>query len=166
MEVAEEWVVLEDFPRYAVSNHGRVMNTETENIKMPTLNQQGIPSVNLIQDRVQNRLSVAVLVAHVFLPPPDNTTFDTPINLDGDRENNRVDNLAWRPRWFARRYHSQLKAPVEFGFKGGIEVLETGETFDDIRECAIKYGLLEKEIILGAHNSVPVFPTWYTFRII
>jgi hypothetical protein len=163
----EHWQDLEDFPGYAVSSYGRVQNTLNGHIKIPTRNQMGIPSVNLIKDRVQYRRSVARLVARAFLPAPSRETFDTPINLDGDRTNNHVDNLMWRPRWFAVKYHAQLRDPElspAFGYSGAVEVVDTGERFVSARDCATKYGLLEREIVLSAMNNVPVFPTWQTFR--
>lgn len=162
----EQWVPIDEFPGYAVSSYGRVMNIATDLIKVPTPNQQGIANVNLVQNGKQNRRGVALLVAKAFLPTPIRETFDTPINLDGDRLNNCVDNLEWRPRWFAIKYHMQLKRPIAYGFDGVLELIETGEIFDCIRDCSTKYGLLESEIILSSHNRVPVFPTWQTFQLV
>lgn len=166
MRSRETWEDLEDFPGYAVSTHGRVMNKSTEMIKVASENQQGILSVNLIRDHIQNRRSVALLVAGTFLPVPANPRFDTPIHLDGNRFNCRADNLDWRPLWFARKYHSQFHEPVRDDWRGVVEIVETGEVFDDVRACSTKYGLLEKEIINSAHTSTPVFPHMYTFRLV
>lgn len=162
----EEWVELEEFPGYAISNHGRVQNINSELIKTPTLNQQGIPNVNLILDHQQYRRSVTLLVAKTFLPPPEMESFDTPINLDGDRMNNHVDNLMWRPRWFALKYHAQYKKPVAYGFTGAIELIDTGEIFDNVRTLCMTYGLLEKEVILAAQNKIPVFPGFRHVQIV
>ncbi len=161
----EKWEVLEEFPDYVVSNHGRVMTRHTELIKTPTRNQQGIPSVLLMRDRIQYRRSVAVLVAHHFVPN-NRHTFDTPINLDGDRMNNHYMNLMWRPRWFAVKYHAQFKQPQPFNFRGKIHVVEDDVQFDDLMSCAVYYGLLMREILMSAHTYTPVFPTWQTFVII
>ena len=161
----EQWVEIDEFPGYAVSDRGRVMNTYTDHIKIPTQNQQGIPNVCLMQDRTQCRRSVALLVANAFLPPPARAAFDTPINMNGDRTDNHVDNLEWRPRWFAIRYHQQFRKPPAFGFTGPIELVQTGEVFEDIRDAAVKYGLLEKEIVLSAHTNTPVFPSWLEFQL-
>ena len=160
----ETWVEIEEFPGYAVSSWGRVMNTETDLIKKATVNQAGIPNVLLMRDGEQFRRSVAVLVANHFLDKPDRIAFDTPINLDGDRCNNRADNLAWRPRWFAMRYHQQFQRGSVHGFKGGIMLAD--EVFDDVRECAKAYGLLESELITCAQNKTPIFPTWQTVQMV
>lgn len=161
----ETWVEISEFPGYAVSNHGRIMNTRTELIKRPTKNQQGIPNVLLMLDGAQHRRSVALLVASNFLPPPTRVAFDTPINLDGNRENNQVSNLEWRPRWFALKYHAQFKDPVSFGFDHEIELIQTGEIFENVRDAAKQYGLLEKEVVLSTHNRSRVFPTWHEFKL-
>lgn len=166
MSEQENWVPIPEFPDYLVSDRGRVMNAVTDHIKAPSPNQQGIPSVNLIKDHQQNRRSVAVLVASAFLPEPPRPVFDTPINLDGDRMNNDVRNLAWRPRWFALKYHAQFKVPLPWGFTNRVSDLETGEIFEDVRACAKHYGLLEKEIIMSAHNNTPVTPTWQKFVLL
>ena len=164
-DIKEKWVVIDEFPEYAVSDCGRVINTSSDILKTPTSNQQGIASINFSRDRIQCRRSLTLLVAQTFLPDPERESFDTPINLDGDRFNNNVNNLMWRPRWFAVKYHAQLKKPTPFGFTGGIDLVETEEHFNNVRECAVKYGLLEKEIILAAHNRKPVFPIWCNFSI-
>lgn len=163
---SETWVDLEDFPGYAVSTHGRVMNKSTELIKVATENQQGIISVNLVRDRIQCRRSVALLVASTFLPAPVNARFDTPIHLDGDRFHCSVNNLSWRPLWFARQYHTQLRHPVQPEWRGIVEIVETGEVFENLRECSTRYGLLEKDIIHSAHTQTPVFPTMHSFRLV
>lgn len=142
------------------------MNVGTDLIKTPTPNQQGIPSVILMVDRKQFRRAVGLLVALSFLDSPPSERFDTPINLDGDRMNNHVDNLAWRPRWFALKYHAQFKKEVSFGFDAPLHLIQTGEHFESVRDCAMKYGLLEKEIIMAAHTKTPVFPTWQEFELV
>ena len=142
------------------------MNITNDMLKTPTSNQQGVVSINFSRDRIQFRRSLTLLVAQTFLPKPERETFDTPINLDGNRFNNNVNNLMWRPRWFAIKYHAQLKKPTPFGFTGEIDLIETDERFKSVRECATKYGLLEKEVILAAHNNKPVFPIWFNFHIV
>lgn len=163
----ETWRDIPDFPGYAVSHEGRVLNENRDHLMTPMVNQQGVVYVGMYAGGRQHRRGVALLVANAFLPPPDDPEhFDTPINLDGDRFNNHVDNLAWRPRWFAIQYHQQLKRPVIYGFNGAIEVLETGEVFNHIRELSTKYGLLEKEAIYAATNHTPIFPTWHTLQLV
>ena len=62
--------------------------------------------------------------------------FDTPINLDGDRHNNRVENLTWRPRWFAIKYNQQFRHPYENPIPARIMDLKTGEVSENSFQCA------------------------------
>lgn len=162
----EEWRDIEEFPGYAVSDEGRILNDHFNRLMTQNANQQGIMFVGLMRDGRQYKRSVALLVAEAFLAPPPREDFDTPINLDGDRSNNFATNLEWRPRWFAIKYHAQFNVETPFGFKQAVEILQTGEIFDNVRDCVTKYGLLEKEVILAAHNRTAVFPTWQEVQIV
>ena len=114
---------------------------------------------------MQYHKSVPLLVAKAFLPEPGGP-FDTPINLDGDRWNNCVENLAWRPRWFAIRYNQQFRYQYENPILTPIMDLETGAVSDNSFECAKDYGLLERDLVLAIVNSTPVWPTYQEFRAI
>jgi len=161
----ENWVIIEDFPDYAVSDQGRVMSRVSDLIKVPTVNQQGIPSVLLMRNRVQHRRSVALLVAYAFLPlPPDAEIFNTPVNIDGDRTNNRVDNLQWRPRWFAVKYHQQMKEGTKILGEDPVVDIRTGTIYKSMWDAATTLVLLERDIFLGVTNWTPVFPGGYNFR--
>ncbi len=102
--MTEIWRPIEAFPGYSVSDHGRIRADKSGRILQLNLNQYGLVQVGLMREGVQYHRSVPLLVARAFLEPPFEP-FDTPINLDGDRHNNHVDNLVWRPRWFAIRYN-------------------------------------------------------------
>lgn len=168
--VQGEWVPMKDFPNYAINDSGEVINSVTGMIRTVSHNQQGIALVNLSRAGKQYVRSLAVLVAEHFLyseeRPPH---FDTPIHLDGDRDNCRIDNLSWRPRWFARAYHQQFD-PIararSFGFKRPVEIMDTGEVFPTSWEAAVKYGLLDHEIYLAVSNRTVVFPHNFIFRVV
>lgn len=164
-DIKEEWLEVPEFPDYLASNHGRVLNKHTEWIKEPMINEYGIASINFSKGRIQHRRAVAPIIATLFLPEPERPVFDTPINLDSDRLNNHVLNLAWRPRWFAVKYHAQFKEPIAYGFTGAVQDIHTNEVFLSARDCAMKFGLLERDIINSAHNGNSVFPTQQIFRI-
>ena len=142
------------------------MNKNTELIKTPTPNQQGIPSVLLMHDRVQYRRSLPLLVAHHFVANRHPPHFDTPINIDGDRFNNYWENLDWRPRWFAAKYHAQFHKPIPYGFNAGVFCAQDGNSFSNILDAAAYYGVLVKEIVISTHTQAPVFPTWQVFGVL
>lgn len=161
----EEWTQINEFPGYSISSHGRVRNEDTGRLLALLRNQQGIVHVGLMRGLTQFKRSVVVLVANYFLPPSKLEAFDTPIQLDGDRSNANVQNLMWRPRWFAIRYHRQFHRP-NLGIVVPIRETRTGEEFDNSWEAAIKYGLIDKEILDATLNRTYVWPTYQTFEVI
>jgi hypothetical protein len=161
----EFWKQIEDFPGYSVSSYGRVRTDKSGRILVQSENQFGLLQVGMMRDGEQRHRSVPLLVAKAFIPNSLDA-FDTPINLDGDRHNNRVDNLAWRPRWFAIRYNQQFKYPYEHSIIAPLEDIKTGEVSENSLECAKQYGLLEEEIVFAILNHSFVWPTYQEFRII
>lgn len=165
MTKEELWVTIQDFPDYLVSNQGRVMNGRTERILAKTMNAQGIIFVGLSVGHVQYKRSVTLLVAKAFLGAPS-VPFDTPIQLDGDRTNNESDNLRWRPKWFAHRYHQQFKQPYPHHIRYSIIDTKSKQISKNSRDCFTTYGLLEKDLILAIANRTYVWPTYQIFQVL
>lgn len=126
-------------------------------------NQRGIISVGLNRNGIQRKRSVSRLVAAAFLPEPKDPNFDTPIHLDGDRSNNRADNLMWRPRWFAIEYQQQFEHEED---GTPVKEVDSGIRFNSIREAAINYGLLDYLIFMSAVNNTRVRLTNQRFRLV
>lgn len=164
-ETLENWSQIERFPGYSVSDHGRVRTDKSGRILVLTENQFGLLQVGLMRDGEQRHRSVPLLVAKAFIPEPPGP-FDTPINLDGDRHNNHVDNLVWRPRWFAIRYNQQFRYSYENSIFAPVEDLKTGEISENSFECAKRYGLLEQDLVLSILNRTYVWPTYQEFRVL
>lgn len=161
----ERWVPINNFDHYSVSNHGRIRSNLSERILIAYQNQSGLVQVGLMQNGKQYHRSVPLLVAKAFIPQPSGP-FDTPVNLDGDRYNNHVDNLMWRPRWFAVKFNQQFREPYENSIEVPIQDLKTNEITENSLECAKRYGLLEKEIVLAILNNTYVWPTYQRFRVV
>lgn len=160
----EHWEVIEGFPIYSISDHGRVRNDNTGKILSKHSNQQGIVAVGLFDGAEQHKRSVTLLVAHAFLDEPSNPLFDTPINVDGDRLNNHVDNLMWRPRWFAGRYHRQFKPGQPKGFDAPVVDMDSGIKYQNSLSAATTFGLLNAEVAYSVINGSYCFPTYQYFR--
>lgn len=159
-----EWRSIKDFPGYEVSDTGFVRNSETGRVMRLRVNQRGIVNVGLMKGGIQYKRSVTVLVCDAFQPRP-REDFNTPINLNGDRLDNGITNLTWRPLWFAREYFRQFgTGPV--GFTRPIVELRTEERFETSWIAAIKYGLLDYEILKATINRTYVWPTYQRFRVI
>lgn len=168
LKYMEEWSELHAFPGYSVSHWGRVRNDRTNYFLTISVNQLGIPYVGLKRDGISCQRAVAPMVARAFLPPPELPTFDTPINLDGDRLHNAVENLVWRPRWFAVKYHRQfhLFYTGHIGVRQTIEDRDTEERFETSAHASIKFGLLDREVMFSVYKETYVWPTYQTFRIV
>lgn len=158
-----EWREIASFPGYSVSNTGLIRNDDTGRMLSRRVNQSGIANVGLTKNRVQYKRAVNLLVANALLTTRPHESFTTPINLDGDRLNNRVENLMWRPRWFASKYFDQFKKG-SISFRNPLEESETHECFNTSWEAAIKYGLLDMEILSAVLNKTHVWPTKQYFR--
>lgn len=162
----EHWKQIKEFPGYSVSNTGLVRANKSGRILSPFVNQSGLVCIGMMKDGVQKHRSVPLLVARAFLSRNKIFgAFDTPINLDGDRHNNEVTNLAWRPRWFAIKYNRQFTHPYPHSITAPIVDLSNGEKSKNSFECAKRYGLLEEDLVLSILNRTYVWPTYQEFSV-
>lgn len=162
-----QWVQVAEFPGYSVSDTGQVRNEETGYILKKLVNQGGVVHVGLTRDRVLYKRSLPILVANAFLEKPDPkrfSEFDTPINLDGNRFNNHVGNLMWRPRWFAVKYFRQFQQE-EPTISDPVQILETGISFESSWEAATTLGVLDREIGMSVSTRNYVWPIFQRFRV-
>jgi hypothetical protein len=144
-----------------------VRNDETERLMTLHVNQRGIVNVSFNRKGKQYKRSVAVLVANAFLTTARSLAFDTPINLDGDRRNNRVENLLWRPRWYATEYFRQFNNDplISRGIDRPVEEFKTGEVFKNSWDAAVTNGLLDFEVVKSIAEKTYAWPTYQRFRI-
>lgn len=160
----EAWVPVDYFERYSVSDEGRVRNDETGRIMAIRRNGHGVYYVGLMHGSGMQKIrSLPLLVATGFIPQPAGCP--TPIHLDGDRGNNRADNLAWRPFWFAKRYHEQFKRPYP-ELSNPIINLDTGEKEENMWSACLKHGLLESDLHLAIMNRTFVYPTYQRYAFV
>jgi NUMOD4 motif len=161
----EEWATIDAFPHYEASTQGRIRNRKTERIMQTSLNQYGVLGVKLMKDGRQFHRSVPLLVAATYIPK-QNPGFDTPINLDGDRHNNAVSNLMWRPRWHAVAYHQQFAHPYHSPILYKIVDRQTGAVYENSWHCAVTNGLLEEDIVLSIINRTYAGITFQDFAVL
>ena len=140
----EIWKDVYDFPNYQVSDLGRVRNKRTKNIKKTYLDNDGYEKVSLVKlDPIKKtyRKTVHRLVAESFLGGKHPTLQVNHIN--GVKNDNRLENLEWctGSENVKHAYDSGLRKPS--GGRGKIrrvQVIETGEIFDNLHECAKAIG--------------------------
>lgn len=160
-----EWVPLSNFPGYSISPLGRVVNDATGEQLHVRVNQYGVAYVGMMRNGAQITRSLALLVARTFIPQP-NPIFDTPINLNGDRRNCHVENLAWRPYWYARFYNAQFKHRYSHPILVPVKAVGEREVFSDSLAAASYYGLLEREVVLSVLNHTVTWPTFQQFELV
>ena len=80
---------------YQVSNFGRVKSLRfgREKLLKVGVSNTGYANVSLIKNKSKKTFHVHVLVAVTFLPNPENKREVN--HIDGDKQNNRVENLEW-----------------------------------------------------------------------
>lgn len=96
---AERWRPAPDFPDYEVSDRGRVRRATPSRrapvgyVLTPGRVSDGYLQFGLRRDRETHYAYAHRLVASAFIPNPENRR--TVDHLDGDPENNAVENLEW-----------------------------------------------------------------------
>jgi len=160
----EEWREIRGFLKYSVSNHGNVRREPSQRPLQVYQNQCDVVCVGLMRGHKQYKRSLPLLVARAFLPRP--ITSDTPINKDGNRWNNHVENLIWRPRWFAIQYNKQFLHPYDNPISVPIRDTKANVKYIDSFACAVANGLLEKDIVLSILNATYTWPTYQIFEVI
>lgn len=164
--VGVEWRPIQGFPGYSVNTLGQVRKDSSGRVMHVRENEYGVPYVGLMRDGdpYQSVRSLPRLVAKEFVPQT-NPIWDTPINKDGDRTNCSVDNLEWRPRWYAVLYAKQFNERYDHPIDEPVRDIETDEEFDNSLHAACHYGLLEREVVLSILNNIPAWPTFQKFAV-
>lgn len=167
MEYVETAKEIDGFPEYAVDEAGMVYTIASGLRRKPSLTQEGSMKITLYREGRAFTKSLALVVANAWLYNDyDPEIFDTPIHLDNDLTNNHVDNLAWRPRWFAVKYQRQYWNEEYRYSKVRLQDVKTDEVFESLISVCQKYGFLYMDVIKSCTKGDDVFPTWRQFRFI
>lgn len=133
----ETWSTIKQFPKYDVSDTGRVKNSDTGKILKPGTNAKGYYIVSLYRDGKPHTKKVHRLVAEAF-----NNIEHKGLEVnhkDGNKSNNSIDNLEWctGSENILHAYASGLREPPRMK---KVKVIETGEVFKSMSECARAIG--------------------------
>jgi hypothetical protein len=159
--MAEVWAPLLGYPGYSASNYGRIRNDKRLLVLTHTALRDHRPFVKLSLHGEQVTRNVSKLVCDAFISP--NRDWDTPIHLDGNLWNCHVDNMEWRPRWFAIKHTQQFRRrqPV---YKKPVRELDSGWIYENVWEPVLQFGLLYMGLIIAIHNETRVFPSMQKYE--
>jgi hypothetical protein len=108
----EIWKTVKSYPNYEVSSVGSVRNTKTgKNLKVAT-NNCGYQLVCLSNKNEKQTSYIHRLVAETFIDTNLDTRTSVVNHIDGDRNNNSIDNLEWAT-YSENAYHGRAQVKVK-----------------------------------------------------
>lgn len=146
----EEFKEIEEFPKYEVSNLGRVRNKNTGKILKTRKSNSGYLYVSFWRDH--NRF-VHRLVAKTFIPNPNN--YPEVNHINEDKENNCIDNLEWCDHKYNSNYGTRN---IRSAIKRGLRVEQYSldgkliATFSSMREASRKSNIFFASIQRCCYN--------------
>ena len=149
----ERWEDIPGFPNYEIGDDREIRNKRTGRILKQCDNNSGYPTVNLYNDGKRTTKGVHRIVAESFV---DGYEDGLEVNhKDGNKHNNHRDNLEWGSRGYNESH--AYKHGLKYGPKHQpVRVIETGEVFGSIKECARAIGGDERHItkcLRGMQNT-------------
>lgn len=137
----EKWVELDDYPNYAVSSRGRVWNMQRDTILAERVASNGSLRVALSNQGVIRHFYIHQLVFMAFMG--DFRPQEHIIHFNGDKEDNRIENLRLRKR----EKPSEVTPIADIAYERAMRrrrrewgrnvvVVETGDVFRTVRDCA------------------------------
>lgn len=149
----EIWKPLRNFPSYNGSTEGRIINVRTQHILKPTIDAKGYAIVGLRKNnKIYTRRVHRVLADTYYGEHPGMDVR----HKDENRLNNRVDNLIWVTRSETMK-HAYEKGTKKFWRQIPIRVVESGNVYNTMKDCAIDIGCDPSDIrryLLGERKSV------------
>ena len=147
------WVKINRNNNYSINEAGVVRNDKTGRIKKPFINKVNRYYImDLYSDNKSEKVPIHRLVAEAFIPNPENKP--TVDHIDGDRQNNSIDNLRWatyseqnsrfktvgvRSEKLIVTKYEEFRKKRGGGHIGWGEIVEK-KYFNSISECALYFG--------------------------
>ena len=134
---------------YQVSNIGRVRNSEQGHLLQPNKKRTGYIQVTLSRQGIARTYRLHRIVAQTFIPNLGNKPYIN--HKNGDKSNNRVENLEWcTPSENQRhRYDVLLKRQTS---NRPVVCTTTGETYPSARAAAKALSLHHTAISMCCHG--------------
>ncbi len=150
---SEVWIEVYEFPKYMISTHGRLMKSITNNILKPGgITNSGYIQYHFWSDSYRKIRYAHRLVAEAFI---DSNIEGLEVDhLDGDKQNNCVWNLDIVSSKVnsQRCYDKGFRAPPNMK---KLQILETGEEFKSLSDCARYLNRAISSVSYAALNGTP-----------
>lgn len=151
------WEKVEGFENYSISEDGDVRNDTTMKLLKQHTNNKGYFMVNLWRNNKGYWKTVHRLLATTFIPKPEGK--DCINHIDGNKQNNRLNNLEWctpsENQLHRSRVLNKVRTPKEALEITRIPIIcvETGKIYESISEAARMCGLWQQNISSVLNSS-------------
>ena len=134
-----DWRTIPSYPDYESSCNGEIRNSKTGRVVKQQIDERGVHRVQLRKDKCPRTLTVSRLIAETFVPCDEDIASLDAIHIDSNKSNNCPDNLKWGTRKETTRnaFENGTRRPSR---SIGVRIVETGEEFDSIIDCARALG--------------------------
>ena len=143
----ERWRDVDGYSNYRVSSSGRVKNKRTKKVLKAHSDRYGYPQVVLSEQGSKKTRSIHRLVAKAFVDGDDSLQVN---HIDGNKQNNNVDNLEWVTQSANARHAYEIGLMCRSDKAGtqpkSVKVVETGEVYISESECARALGVKREGI--------------------
>lgn len=145
-----EWKQIEGYENYFVSNTGLVINTKSGRLLKPKNTYDGYCEIRLYKDKDNSKcVRVHRLVALAFVPNPDD--LETIDHINGNKKDNRAENLRWLSRYdnLKRFWDEQAteEQKTRLANRKPVKCLENGVVYDSIKQAAEELGLNRASLV-------------------
>lgn len=147
-----EWIQIEEFPDYEVSELGEIRNIHTQHVNGTYNNGSNVLQVSMRRNGRPYIRAVHRVVAEAFIAPHPEDGHFVPWHEDRDWQNCAADNLVWKPLWWASRFARQEKQTEPRDYRP-IRHVKTGTDYENALEAAKALGGLEDLILLTAQHG-------------
>lgn len=162
--INETWKSIDDFPKYQVSDQGRIKNIQSGRIFIGSRDAFGYMHVRLINPYGGYTLKkVHRLVAEAFLPNPEGKPIID--HIDGDKTRNMLDNLRWVTHSENSRAYDKKRREANPGKRKEIthkiaQYTKDGElvaTFDKVSDITKATGIGKFGIYYACYGKLRTF---------